>query len=409
MTEAAAAHAQPDYAATLECLLAIHATAVKPALDQASTLIAHALRADKVDTFLYDPATTSLVAVGTSHTPMGAHQHALGLDRLPLANGGRAVEVFATGRHYHSGQVDTDAGELLGVRQALGIRSSVIVPLDVNGERRGSVQANAAQPDHFTTADLAFTHAVAHWVSLILQRTELIERQQRDAEAQARQLVAEELVTVLAHDLGNYLTPLMGTLHLLGRRAARDGRTTDVTLTNQAARSVNRLYRLTADLLDASRVEQGLLQLHRQPVDLAELVRDTADGLRTPHATITVHVPDELVVDVDPDRIQQVLENLLTNARTHAPGSPIVVTLRRDERADGAWAIMGVQDQGPGIAPMVLERLMTRFVRGPQSKGLGLGLYLAHSIAHAHGGALTVESTLGHGTTFQLAVPIGPR
>jgi signal transduction histidine kinase len=165
------------------------------------------------------------------------------------------------------------------------------------------------------------------------------------------------------------------------------------------------LYRLTADLLDASRVEQGLLQLHRQPLDLADLVRDTADGLRTPHAAITVHVPDELIAEVDPDRIQQALENLLTNARTHAPGSPVVVTLRQEARDTGAWAIVRVQDGGPGIAPAIVDSLMTRFVRGHQSKGLGLGLYLASSIAQAHGGALTVESTLGQGTTFQLAVP----
>ncbi len=354
MSQTDAAHPvrpQPDYLTTLERLLAIQATAVKPALDAASTLIAQALRADKVDAFLYDAAITSLVAVGTSQTPMGQRQHALGLDRLALANGGRTVEVFQTGVPYHSGQVDTDEHELLGVREGLGIRSAMLVPLDVNGERRGAVQADSAQPDHFTAADLAFTEAVAHWLSLLLQRVELVERQQREAEAVARHLVAEELVTVLAHDLGNYLTPLMGTIHLLARCAARDGRTTDVKLTDQAARSVARLHRLTADLLDASRVEQGLLQLRRQPTDLAELVRDTTDGLRMPHATLAVEVPDELLAEVDPDRLQQVLENLLSNARTHAPGSPVVVSLRREDRDTGTWVVLRVHDQGPGIAP----------------------------------------------------------
>jgi signal transduction histidine kinase len=112
---------------------------------------------------------------------------------------------------------------------------------------------------------------------------------------------------------------------------------------------------------------------------------------------------------VDPDRIRQALENLLHNARTHAPGSAVVVTLRQEERDTGTWAIIRVQDGGPGIAPSVVEKLMTRFVRGPQSKGLGLGLYLANSIAQAHGGTLTVASTLAQGTTFQLAVPIAPR
>jgi K+-sensing histidine kinase KdpD len=118
---------------------------------------------------------------------------------------------------------------------------------------------------------------VTHWVSLLLQRVELVERQQREATAQARQLVVEELVTVLAHDLGNYLTPLLGTIHLLARRAAREGHITDVQLTERAARSVELVHRLTTDLLDASRVKHGLLQLHRQPIDLADLVRNTTD------------------------------------------------------------------------------------------------------------------------------------
>src|SRR3712207_5369906 len=125
----------------LERLLAIQALSVKPALDEASTVIADAIGADKMDVFLYEPASHTLVAAGTSRTPMGEQQQALGLDRLPIANGGRAVEVFQTGQVYHHGQMDTDLEELLGVREALGIRSAVVVPLDLRGVRRGVVQA----------------------------------------------------------------------------------------------------------------------------------------------------------------------------------------------------------------------------------------------------------------------------
>jgi signal transduction histidine kinase len=91
---------------------------------------------------------------------------------------------------------------------------------------------------------------------------------------------------------------------------------------------------------------------------------------------MAVEVLDELIAEVDGERLRQVLENL----RVH--------------------------DQGPGSAPAVLDTLMTRFVRGQHAKGLGLGLYLAQDIAAAHGGTLTVESKLGHGMTFQLAVPV---
>ncbi len=145
----------------LERLLAIDATSVKGALDQASQGLAEALGADKVDVFLHEPASASLVALGTSATPMGRRQHELGLNRLPLANGGREVEVYRTGEPYATGRADRDAGVVPGFRDALGIRSLIDVPLDVAGERRGVLQTASARPDFFTEDDRRFLTAVA--------------------------------------------------------------------------------------------------------------------------------------------------------------------------------------------------------------------------------------------------------
>ena len=85
---------------TLQQLLELPATSVGDTLHQSAQLVAAALHAEKVDTFLYDLTTESLVAYGTSQTPMGAKEQAIGLDRLPLAQGGRAVEVYQTGKPY---------------------------------------------------------------------------------------------------------------------------------------------------------------------------------------------------------------------------------------------------------------------------------------------------------------------
>src|SRR3954454_18366135 len=85
---------------TLQRLLMINTPELRPALDEASTLISDALEADKVDVFIYEAASESLVALGTSDTPMGRRQHALGLDRLPLANAGPPATVFQTGVPY---------------------------------------------------------------------------------------------------------------------------------------------------------------------------------------------------------------------------------------------------------------------------------------------------------------------
>ncbi len=92
---------------TLEGLLAIQTTEVRSALDQATDLVAKTLGANKVDVFLYDANIDTLVAMGTSNTPMGRQQHALGLDRLPLSNRGKTAAVFETGQPYLTGHLDT--------------------------------------------------------------------------------------------------------------------------------------------------------------------------------------------------------------------------------------------------------------------------------------------------------------
>lgn len=401
------ARRQMKLLATLERLLAVEATAVKPALDEAATLIAEAIAADKVDTMVLDASRDTLVALGTSMTPMGVQQRVLGLDLMPLANGGRAVEVFHTGEIHHSGRVDEDPEELRGVRQGLGIRSQVLVPLLITGERRGVLITSSAKTDAFTTDDRHFLQAVANWVGMIMQRAELVERIARDAADEGRRLAAEELVTVLAHDLGNYLTPVVGRVSMLRLRAEREGRGSDLSDIEQIRRGLDRLRRLIEDLLDVARVEQGIFALTRQPVDIAALVREVTDLSRVAGVDVVVQAPTELVVEADPDRLRQALENLVGNAAKHtSEGQVVTVEVTEERREDGVWAVCAVRDQGPGIPAELVQHLFQRFVKGPRSTGLGIGLYLTRGIAEAHGGSLTVNSTYGYGAAFCLALPV---
>src|SRR5690349_14518864 len=103
---------------TLERLLEIRATDLRLALSESADLVASALSADKVDAFLYDSTRDSLVALGSSNQPLTQMQKRLGLDVLPVANRGRSVEVFETGRTYVNGRVDRDTDELRGIRDA---------------------------------------------------------------------------------------------------------------------------------------------------------------------------------------------------------------------------------------------------------------------------------------------------
>ena len=403
--------AQLRLLATLEQLLAIRASGLKGALDEAAQLIAEALAADKVDAFLYDPDSASLVAVGTSDTPLGRRQHQLGLDRLPLANGGRIVAVYQSGAPFHTGHTEEDPDELLGIKRGLGVRSTLAAAIEVGTERNGVLGIVSTQPERFSEEDARFCTAAAGWVGLVAQRAELAEQLAREAATQARRVAADELIEILAHDLRTPLTPAAGYLELLRRRALAEGRERDVAYADQIALAHARLRRMIDALLDAGRLEQGLFALELRPVDLAALVRETVATLRTLEADLTVRGPDELVAEaVDPERLRQALENLVSNALAHAPaGTPVVVEVVEEARAEGSWAVLAVRDAGPGIAPELVPTLFERFARGRGSQGLGLGLYLARGIAEAHKGSLTVESKVGRGTTFQLSLPLGDR
>ena len=181
---------------TLQRLLAIQATDLRPALDEAATLVAEALSADKVDVFLHQAPIDSLVALGTSATPMGRRQHELGLDRLPLSNGGRAADVFRTGEPYASGRVDEDPGELRGIVEGLGVRSVLNYPLEVGGERRGVLQVDSATPDFFSEADASFLAAVTQWVGMVMHRAELVEQATAAAARRGRREATEEIARI---------------------------------------------------------------------------------------------------------------------------------------------------------------------------------------------------------------------
>lgn len=391
----------------LEQLLALPAAELRPTLDTAGQLISELLHADKVDVFLFEQATQSLVAVGTSDTPMARLEKSLGLDRMPLANGGRAVQVYETKAPFMTGRLEEDPDELPGIKHRLGVRSSLMVPLPIGMETRGVLGVMSARKDFFTDHDLRFLQAVARWVGMVAHRVELVQELTKLAVKQARRKAAEELITVLAHDMANHLLPLQARIQLIQRRAARNQEPEDLRDATGAAASLRSLTRLINDLLDVGRLDQGLFNLRPHPVDLTGLVRELAATASTPEHPVRFEGPEELVTVADPDRVRQVLENLVANALKHSPpGRPVSVELRAQSRPEGPWVRVTVSDQGTGIAPEQLPTLFERFTRGPGSMGLGLGLYLARRIAEAHGGTLEVVSTSRAGTCFGLSLPV---
>jgi two-component system OmpR family sensor kinase len=181
---------------TLQRLLAITSVELRPALTEACNLVTEAVSAEKVDVFLYQASSDSLVALGTSQTPMGRRQHELGLERYPRTNANPLTAVFETGTPYHTGHADQDSSQPRGVvdaEQGLGVRSQADVPIEVAGERRGILSATSAAEEHFSEKDVSFLQAVAGWIGLVIQRGELAEAQQESARQQGRQELAEEI------------------------------------------------------------------------------------------------------------------------------------------------------------------------------------------------------------------------
>jgi len=164
------------------------------------------------------------------------------------------------------------------------------------------------------------------------------------------------------------------------------------------------------DLVDSVRSEAGELRLERQPVDLRsfldELLKRQATALDTQR--IRIEAADGLPpVSADPNRLERILVNLLSNALKYSPpGSPVTVSLQQQN----GEIITSVADRGPGIAPEEIPRLFQRFYRAAagrrQPEGIGLGLYITRMLVEAHGGRIWVQSTPGVGSVFSFSLPL---
>ena len=414
---------------TLERLLLLDTTHLTETLNAAAQLVGEAVGAEKVDLFLHHPENHTLQVAGISATPMSRREVEIGLDRIAIADHGRIAEVFETGVPFITGHADRDPVVMRGLTEGLGVRSMLVFPLEVGGERRGVLQAASSREDAFSAHDARFVEAVRTWVGLLVQRAELVERLTRSAAEQARRLAADELITLLAHDLGNLIAPISLRLQVLRRQAERKRRPRESSDLQAILAGVARLQGLIKNLLDTARLDQGLFTIEPETCDLTALVEATVALLRAPSTPVHLDAEPHIVVQADPARLRQVIENLLENALLHAPPkTPVALSVRVERQADGAgkneeeeakdgessaesvaaqeWARVTVQNEGPGIPADLLPHLFERYARGQKSLGLGLGLYVSHQIARAHGGTLTADSTPGHGARFTLRLPL---
>jgi signal transduction histidine kinase len=247
--------------------------------------------------------------------------------------------------------------------------------------------------------------------ALIDMRDRLAEREAALRDVQAALATREQFLSVASHELRTPLTALKGHVQLARRRLERAGALPELDrdLTRVEAQA-ERLTSLINDLLDVSRIAAGRFVIEPATVELGPLVERVVElerGVAAPEQSITLSLPDEpVVVEADADRLEQVLVNLLENARKYSPAAmPVEVRVMAGE----GRAQIAVQDHGIGIAAEEHGRIFEQFQRGANVDsniaGLGLGLYIARQITLAHGGELTVSSTPGQGSTFAVSLP----
>lgn len=219
-----------------------------------------------------------------------------------------------------------------------------------------------------------------------------------------RQLERDSFMHVLSHELRSPLTPLTGFLQMV-RQQIEHGEDVDAQLLGRAQRQVYRLSRLLDSVLDLNQLERGLV-LNRDMIDICELVTHTAIVWQSDPRGVKVEldIPHAgIIADVDGDRIDQVLTNLVDNAIKHSPpGDTVMIALSSEDD----HAVLSVSDNGAGIPLDDQPRIFERFFTGPSGRGgLGIGLYVTRQIVRAHGGRVTVHSAPGDGTTFRVTLP----
>lgn len=227
--------------------------------------------------------------------------------------------------------------------------------------------------------------------------------------------VKDEFIAIAAHELKNPMAAIKGYANMLTRKAGDDTLLPDwqreaVETIDQAT---GRLVELTDDLLDVTRLQAGRIELHREPHDLIALVRRVVRRLQvtSERHTLEIHAEAEYVVgEVDVQRIEQVVTNLLNNAVKYSPeGGCVEVTITEDQAAGEAH--IAIADQGIGIPADQQARIFSRFARAVNAReagitGTGLGLYLSRELVERHGGRIWFESTVGRGSTFYITLPL---
>ncbi|XYH98546.1 ATP-binding protein [Sorangium sp. So ce1128] len=335
-----------------------------------------------------------------------------GIWRFPLDVWGRTLDEVREGHVIVVDDTRTDprtCADYERFHSKYGVAAALMAPLFRNGSWVAYLYACTGTPHRWSEDEVALLREVADITWPLYENARLVVLL-RDAVR-----VRDDFLSIASHELKTPLTPLLLRIEALERATARQPDSAYVDTVKSALdvakRQFKRLTDLTTDLLDATRIQAGKLSIEREEVDLVEVVRDVCqrfgpDAARV-RSPLVIDAPPSAVGNWDRLRVEQIVDNLLSNALKYGPGKPIHIEVCVREGS----AILTVKDQGIGIRADDQERIFGRFERAVSVRsygGLGLGLHIVRAVVEAFGGTITVRSVPGEGAAFTVTLPLGP-
>jgi signal transduction histidine kinase len=338
---------------------------------------------------------------------------------LPLSGRGLTIKAVATGETFHVKDTRGDPDHVRGIMDSL---SELVVPLRVGGSVVGVLDLESVRLCAFSSEDVKLAEALAGHISAALERIGLVERQGQLREKALMEAAAAERARELAsvktrflssatHEIRTPLASINGYTELI-QDALRVGDASKLAPYFDAVkRNAERLTRLTDELLDVQRIEDGRMVLRRAPVSTGVVLRDLVEEVSPLVAkagqVLEVSNGFEAELYVDLDRLLQVLVNLVRNASKFSPsGSVVGVSVE----GLGGEVVFSVRDRGVGLSPEDMPKLFRAFpgihVEGNR-EGTGLGLSICRGIVELHGGRIWAESDgKGLGSDFRFTIPV---
>lgn len=307
--------------------------------------------------------------------------------------------------------------EMLEITRGLGLRSAVIVPLNIGGQTIGAMTLVSAESSRlFNQNDVVIAEELARRAAEAVHNARLYQEVHESLQkAKEAMRARDEFLAIVSHELKTPLTPILGWVSMLQVSLPKELLNENLSHAFEVIeRNVRAQSQLINDLLDVSRIVTGKLRLEVRPTDLHSIVENAIETVRPAFNAKAIELHTDLdrragKTKADPDRMQQIVWNLLTNAIKFTPkGGVVDVSLKRID----SHLQISVRDSGKGISAEFLPYVFDRFQQGDstttrQHGGLGLGLAIVKHLTEMHGGTVTVESFgADTGTTFRVRLPL---